>query len=627
MKKEVVKLDAVLADDDKYGEALERYKSECLGWPSGRSRELEVRVEGKAVRMTVGALLVNLHLLRAFNLFKSPVPKEFVYSKPYIDGKSLTAHFDAIIQKFKDENDDYEALSKSIAKSIRDLSELSGKVNAMVGNTVSLYDLARTCRENPEVKDLVNTNIPENLEFHEIETYVSERTSRLVELLKADKKSVFSGPLNSKTGINLQQFAQMFVSLGLKSDLYGNIIPEVVNTNLLRGFRNVRDYYINSLSARKALILSHGNVRESGYLTRKLSLLVIDSGMDYSLESCDSRHHLRFTVDSEKTLARLEGRVMVVDGKSVPVDVSDASLIGKEISLKSPVTCNGPKVCRECYGPDLAKLNQKVHCGILAVLILTNMLTQRLLSAKHLLSTKSKKTKWPEGFKRLFVINKNSISPAEGVPEGSRLIFRLSKEETDSKESVYKVNKWRVVGPGENDSMLVKLDLSFMPTPEFLAGLPTEKGKFRPKYSVPLSSLKPGVPIFWMNTENTELSLILKKILKLIESKDHLEAGDDIAAVYLKFIQLLNDSGLGINSVHVEMILRELVRDVSKPNHRPDFSSKKPPEYRVLRVTDAVIRSPSVSVGLVFERIKAQLVDLDTYKKDTYSIVDELIDI
>jgi len=52
---------------------------------------------------------------------------------------------------------------------------------------------------------------------------------------------------------------------------------------------------------------------------------------------------------------------------------------------------------------------------------------------------------------------------------------------------------------------------------------------------------------------------------------------------------------------------------------------KKLPKYKIVRVSNAIINSRSVANGLVFERIKNQFTDINTYKKNRYSIVDKLI--
>lgn len=68
----------------------------------------------------------------------------------------------------------------------------------------------------------------------------------------------------------------------------------------------------------------------------------------------------------------------------------DTYLIGKTIYLYSPMTCasaaHGHGICRRCYG-ELAYINRNIRPGKLASEILSAQLTQKQLSAKHLLET------------------------------------------------------------------------------------------------------------------------------------------------------------------------------------------------------------------------------------------------
>src|SRR5690606_27050914 len=50
-----------------------------------------------------------------------------------------------------------------------------------------------------------------------------------------------------------------------------------------------------------------------------------------------------------------------------------------------------------------------LNTGLIAVLLLTNPLTQRLLSAKHLLTTNTDKVDWGEKFLEFFSVHMNKI--------------------------------------------------------------------------------------------------------------------------------------------------------------------------------------------------------------------------
>ena len=64
---------------------------------------------------------------------------------------------------------------------------------------------------------------------------------------------------------------------------------------------------------------------------------------------------------------------------------------------------------QHCYGRELSAVNKDINTGLSGTLKLTEPLTQRLLSAKHLLSTKTDKVEWGDSFKEVFTVNMDAI--------------------------------------------------------------------------------------------------------------------------------------------------------------------------------------------------------------------------
>jgi len=619
-------INEILLNDSNYKEITETLKNEITTEDYNKSNEIITLKTpfNKSLKINKGRFLTVLVLAKSFNIFKIKIDQEKDLFLNTPTSSNLNDYFSHLILKIRDHKEDYNLLCNSISQSLQEISHISGIANYRTGNTISIYNIIQTAFKNPEVFDIINCKIPKNLDFTGIEEFIERNQKRLIEILRNDKDSVLYNFLNSESGINIKQFEEIFVSLGFKADIRGNIIPEAIDTNLIRGFRNIKDFYINAISARKALILTFSNVKESGYLTRKLSLLQVDTNIDYNIEKCDSQHYLDTNVNNQRTFQRIQGKVYF-DGESEKViTLKDTHLIGKIIKMRSPITCNSESVCRRCYGYNLAELNKDIHCGILSVLILTNQLTQRLLSAKHLLATKSKKIEWPDSFKKNFIIDKNIIKVNSSTDLSNVILnFKLIKEEDDSGDVSYKVNRFKIIV--NKNTEIVNPGVSFIPTEEFSEYLKSQNNT-NGRYSIPIDSIN-DMSIFTINIENTELSHILKHILKLIESNIYLkdEKFQNFNYLYNYMIMLLNESNIKIHSSHVEMILRSLIRKKTNLTKRIKFNKKEIPEYRIIRVSKAIINSKSVSTSLVFERIKHQLIDLSTYKKKKYSIIDELI--
>ena len=157
---------------------------------------------------------------------------------------------------------------------------------------------------------------------------------------------------------------------------------------------------------KKSLTTNQKYTKKSGYFTRKLELSNIDHYHDDSIEDCGTKHFVIFSVDSEQKFNQILGRhyydldancEKCSDLKTVTEEIKN-EILGKKIGLRSPVTCCGKHVCATCYGRELSAVNKDINTGLSGTLKLTEPLTQRLLSAKHLLSTKTDKIEWDETF-------------------------------------------------------------------------------------------------------------------------------------------------------------------------------------------------------------------------------------
>jgi len=129
--------------------------------------------------------------------------------------------------------------------------------------------------------------------------------------------------------------------------------------------------------------------------------------------------------------------------------------------------------------------------------------------------------------------------------------------------------------------------------------------------------------LFKFIMENNELSKPLKNILKLIENKDHLGL-TDYNDITNKFMSLIRESGIYLDSVHAELVVSKLIRRSDDLLRKPRFNSEKMNPYTVLRVSAAIQNSKSPAVSLAFERLKGQFLSPIIYKKDGTSILDDV---
>ena len=176
------------------------------------------------------------------------------------------------------------------------------------------------------------------------------------------------------------QIRQLSGMRGLMSKPDGSIIETPITANFREGL-SVLQYFISTHGARKGLADTALKTANSGYLTRRLCDVAMDSVVVE--EDCGTDNHISVTSIIEggeiiqPLTERILGRVLSKDLKNVDGEtvlpaghMVDEDSIGivedlniSELEVRSPMTCDAAYgVCSKCYGRDLARGHQ-VHKG------------------------------------------------------------------------------------------------------------------------------------------------------------------------------------------------------------------------------------------------------------------------
>ena len=176
------------------------------------------------------------------------------------------------------------------------------------------------------------------------------------------------------------QIRQLSGMRGLMSKPDGSIIETPITANFREGL-SVLQYFISTHGARKGLADTALKTANSGYLTRRLCDVSMDSVIN--IDDCGTEDSIVVTsiIDGGEIIQaltdRILGRVIAepifdAEGKELfPVNTmldEDALDVIDELNLsslkiRSPMTCNAPVgVCSMCYGRDLAR-GHLVHRG------------------------------------------------------------------------------------------------------------------------------------------------------------------------------------------------------------------------------------------------------------------------
>ena len=609
-----------LVNSHKYLEEKQLIKDQILTNYETRRNQVTVKIGEDEETRSLGFVLLNMILFAPY-VGHSQLPLSFndLFDKQDLTADDLNEYVDRVISKFKEYEVPYDHIREGIAVLLNEASDISGDLNVKAGHGLSYLGFLKVMNEDKSTHSMFNPDITYG-QFNDIEKQSNALGKQIINYFKEHENTELHPYVASDTGINKKQLTQFLGFVGLKPDIDGSVIPVAIEDNFLNGLKKLESYYINSKGTRQALITNYKMVRRSGYLTRKLSLSMIDRFHDNNIFDCGTSHYVIFNVDNQKKKNQIIGRhYYELDDAGHKINdllltvKADSDIIGKKIGLRSPVTCCGKHVCATCYGRELSEINKNINTGLTAVLKLTEPITQRLLSAKHLLTTNTDKVEWGDQFLSYLYVNMNNVYFKD---DNVTVTFAYpTNEDYDEDEDMFYTQTITLKNSTDRKEHVYTSPVRLYINPKLLKDSTCD-------VTISANSVDEDEYIFKYQTKNNVLSKSLQQVIDLIESTGHLGISEYNDFVN-KFDDLLIENGLDyIKSVHVEMISSNLIRNADT-GKRLDFSQDILEPYVINRISKAIMTAP-ISVSMSFERINDQLIDLNTYNKTEPSLMDYL---
>lgn len=526
-----------------------------------------------------------------------------------------------------------------------------------LANTINNEDNINLMKACPEFNDMIHSSFID-LPIEEVKDAGMKNTYKAIDIIKNSKKYLGyyhgqAAPLKASQGINPKQFRESQFNIGPKpngSD--GGVFPYIIDTSYANGGVNNPLYYtIECSSARYAQILSKINVGTSGDFARLLGLncmdVVLNPDMNYD---CGTSNFIKFEIKTKKHLSMIKNRYYKVNtpygyqrSADILVDEKDESLIGKTIYMRSPMMCAshaaGRGICRKCYG-DLYFTNRNIVVGKYATEELSSQLTQRLLSAKHLLEVAIIMLTWNAEFKDWFFVDTNIIylqdmdinlkkyqllidpSDMSMVSDDENSIS--ADDGNDSSESVDIYNEYITYfiiktpegqeikfGTNDSDPLYLSTDLNNIIRKK---AIPDDG-----MVNISLSALA-DIPLFFVRVNNNEMSKVMNDIKALINKSSALanKSADEAAQT---IIDLVVEGGLAIDAVHLETIFSEQISVPNNTYEKPDWTIPGVP-YSIFTLNHALTNNKSVVKSLLYKDLHKTFYNPLTYTKNAPSFFD-----
>lgn len=585
--------------------------------------------------MPVTHFIVNLII---WNAFRKLDKVQDIGSPHIFDGAKITEDYIAdyinhnLIAPYHKEVD-IISMNEALDDMIYALSQIFTDFGILAGTTMDMESFIELAQRYPRFREILHTKLDDTLQPKEIEDTIFNSRKEFLDIIVNDEDNHLKPFLVTGAGINTGQLQEFAISGGLKPDVEGNVIPVPINSNYIAGGLNsINNFYIDGQAGPKALIMNSTVMGKSGHFSYKTMILTSSYNISKTVDDCDTKRLIELHVTNRKVLKKINGRYYrLPDEDSSVLHVvnmeTDEHLIGKTILMRSPVTCTAHDgICHKCYG-DLYYINNtpSFHAGRFAATQTNNPIQQKILSTKHMLKTNSDKVEFSADFYRFFALDANKIIfNMDSKEDLSQWFLQIRNEDlytmddisssdfNDHTEIIYLRNK-------DTDEMIPIQEIGKPDDPRELYLFSDVSKHLKPIgadfIGIKLSALDIESPIAMINIVNNEVSKPLKNIIRLLDKKDHYNCTtiDEMVNAYNK---LTIDSGMSVDSVHTEMILKGLIRSTEDILQPPAFNNEeKMNDYQILTVSKALAYSPSIALSLSFEELGRQFVKPSTYNK------------
>lgn len=383
--------------DPRFREALSREICNMNG-------VVDLQLADGVIRVSIRQAFLNLYWFPIALEFGIPICKRHFIRRLSLNSgshaKALNLYYDEIMGI---DSHNAKRLKQAIWRTYNELYAVSSTELLPYSNSISMVDMAEILTD-PQMDPLIHSRDkiaelvdrkeagePVVIDTKAIEDDITVNSDKIMKLLgtKGALKNQALTAYSNAGMLNKFQVPQTMLAFGVRTDVSDKIVNLPVASSAVTGLRNIHEFAVESLSAKKSVFYNHSAVRRSQYFGRKQNLMASSISTIYNGD-CGAEP-VPFNV-TEKSAPNLVGKIIrTEDGKRDWIRPDNyKSFIGKTVFIRSPLTCRHTDgVCEICGGKVIQNFNRKLNVGIESAMQNVEPDTQGILSAKHLIKANS----------------------------------------------------------------------------------------------------------------------------------------------------------------------------------------------------------------------------------------------
>ncbi len=486
-------------------------------------------------------------------------------------------------------------LSKIISKSKSEYAETIDKIMKLAFESATKYprSLSMEMFSIPPNIMKLKEKLASEKEVMKQQDIIIKMEEEMVKHLKQNVPHLYD-MLASGASKGAGQIRQVMIAKGLFSDASGNILP-VVARSMNEGY-SPNDYFNAAGGARKGVINRVHTTAHGGYAYRKMVYALSNIEANPANRDCETRMFFKIKLTPD-LFKRMPGRYVQerFGGPLIPVT---EDMIGKVISLRSPVFCKSLKICSLCYGQLLSQ-NQSRYVGIIAAQECAS-LSEKIMKAFH--TGGAVDIKRANILKMLMeniedslepIIKKNFIQDDISLVSKSDLtIIEIVKDIFVDNNKIKKTNNFLILPVGNFDLKIENITIPLtieQETKIYLKNAQKEETKTHIILSYPKNS-----NIFLLEPTTLAPEDVARRLDKYVGGKSPWTTPESL---YTKFYKILSPFG-DWDSVHLEVILANILRWKEDPHFPARVKYPYNPQTFSIKDLPGIMSWP---LGLAFE--------------------------
>jgi len=203
----------IFSSFEEYNDVKNELKELVLSNYSARKNKAKIQLKSQIINSTIGRALINLLIMKPLVEKGIDLTEHDLFSFNAVTEANLATYFNQLLDRGKG---DFDNLRVLVSETINEMSDISGKLNILAGNSISFHDFVKLSVEDSEAEEIFNQHIDDYMQFDEIEAKFDSLAKRIETFYKARPNTELYPFVMSETGINKKQLTQAIGFVGLE---------------------------------------------------------------------------------------------------------------------------------------------------------------------------------------------------------------------------------------------------------------------------------------------------------------------------------------------------------------------------------------------------------------------------